>query len=436
MAVSTIKAKTTSAHPTRSETALLFLYFFFVIAAFWTLKPLKTSTVVKSIGIEFYPLVKQGLVVVVPMMVAVYSALACRLSRARLVYFFNGLFLTSNLVLWALLTHMRSSSVELVFFYHVDAYVTVMVTLFWTYLNDMYASSGARKIYGYVGAGGLIGGVMGSLISGWASELLRTHIILVSAVFMIPIFAIVFTLERTTAIKTKAAGANLAGCGHPDARTPWMQQIKDGLRTVMLSKYMMSIVAIVGLYEIVSTIVDFQFNEVTAAKFDSKDAMAGFQGKVFFIGQIVSVGVQLVLTTFIHRKCGIVHGLLFLPLALLIGSSLFIILPTLAVITAVIGSEAAFSYSINQASKEILYVPLDPVSKYGGKAFIDMFVLRAAKTLGAIILLAYIFWLKAAGIGSWFLMGIALAAVMGWLMAVRYVGSAFAKRSGCNEDTI
>jgi AAA family ATP:ADP antiporter len=311
-----------------------------------------------------------------------------------------------------------------------------MVTLFWTYLNDMYQTNDAKKIYGYVGAGGLIGGVMGTLVSGWASEILGTHIILVSAVFMVPIFAIVARLERGISPNGIGPVKHLSTCMDPATSKSRIQQFKDGLNTVILSKYMMSIVAIVGFYEVVSTIVDFQFNEVTAALFDSPDAMAGFQGKVFFVGQVASIGVQLFLTTLIHRKCGIVHGLLFLPLALLIGSSLFLVIPTLAVITAVIGSEAAFNYSINQASKEILYVPLDPVSKYGGKAFIDMFVLRSAKTVGALILLAYVFWLKAAGVGSWFLMGIAVIAVMGWLLAVRYVGGAFVERSRCNDETM
>ena len=76
------------------------------------------------------------------------------------------------------------------------------------------------------------------------------------------------------------------------------------------------------------------------------------------------------------------------------------------------------SYSINQTSKEILYLPLDPVSKYKGKAFIDMFVLRAAKTLGAVILLCYTLFLKHHGVPAGVLTLAAVAALAAWVYAI------------------
>jgi len=68
--------------------ALSFLYFFLVIATFWTLKPLRTSEVIKAFGVQYYPVFKQGLLVFMPAILSGYFMLSCFFNRARLVYFF------------------------------------------------------------------------------------------------------------------------------------------------------------------------------------------------------------------------------------------------------------------------------------------------------------------------------------------------------------
>jgi AAA family ATP:ADP antiporter len=159
--------------------------------------------------------------------------------------------------------------------------------------------------------------------------------------------------------------------------------------------------------------------------------MAQFQGQVFFYANISAFFIMVLLTPFIHRKCGIMVGLLFLPVALLLGSAGFYVQPILAVSAIMIGAEAAFAYSINQASKEILYVPLDRTAKYKGKAFIDMFVFRAGKAIGATLVLSYSLWLVHSGFTHRFLMGISIVLLVIWLLSVAMAGRAFKKRSQC-----
>lgn len=257
----------------KKKSILLFLFFFCVIAAFWTLKPLRTSSVVKSFGPDYYPLIKQGLVVFIPFVVALYSIMTCKLSRGRLVYVITGLFLIGDIALWGLFRAMPSNWIKIVFFYYVDTYITVMVVLFWSYLNDVFKAGEAKKYYGFIGAGGLVGGIVGSSISGWASNLLGDNIILVAALFMVPIVVIVGILEQDappsdmSVVCAKKEGDSMGTV------------LSEGVVTVLRSKYLMSVVAIVGIYEIISTIIDYQFNASSALAFSSRADMAGFQGK-------------------------------------------------------------------------------------------------------------------------------------------------------------
>ena len=54
--------------------------------------------------------------------------------------------------------------------------------------------------------------------------------------------------------------------------------------------------------------------------------------------------------------------------------------------------EARTAFSINRASRELLYIPLDPVLIYQAKAWIDMFGYRLFKVLGSLAIIVFTQW--------------------------------------------
>ena len=419
----------------RKKAIFSFLFFFLVIAVFWTLKPLRTSGVVKSIDLDYYPLVKQGVLLFIPFIIMVYSFLACFFTRARLVYFFCAVFVSLNVVFWWAFETTDVTWVKLTFFYYVDAYTTIMVTIFWTYVNDIHDAKSAKRVYGFIGAGGLLGGILGSLISGWASGALGNQIILVSALLILPISVLVRLIEKGLKEQFGEDEGKLAVCRNEEHQKKKMSVFTEGIAAVLKSKYLFNILLIVGIYEVISAIIDYQFNVSASAAFDSVLALSSFQGKVFFSAQVMALGIQLVIVPIIYKRYGVISGLLFLPMMLGIGALTFIISPILPVIGFMIASEASLAYSVNQASKEILYIPLDAVSKYKGKAFIDMFGIRMFKTLGAGFLLFYTLKLKSLGVSSEYLMVFVLVLAAIWLRSVFCVSKGFKVLSrGQNEN--
>ncbi|MFP3786920.1 Npt1/Npt2 family nucleotide transporter, partial [Burkholderia sp. SIMBA_024] len=76
----------------------------------------------------------------------------------------------------------------------------------------------------------------------------------------------------------------------------------EGARLVINSKYLLAIVGLIGLYEIVSNIVDFQLSATIAAQVTgdlNRDAYFGYVGQVT---GILSFVVQLFLTSFIMKR--------------------------------------------------------------------------------------------------------------------------------------
>ena len=144
--------------------------------------------------------------------------------------------------------------------------------------------------------------------------------------------------------------------------------------------------AIVAFYEIVSTIMDFQFTRSVEL------LVAGSTGAhfslVYAITNVSAMIVQLLFTSFIMTRFGVGTALMVLPVAAAIGSAGFFIVPALWTGSLLNTADNAFSYSINQSAKEALYVPATREEKYKAKAFIDMFVQRFAKSVAVGISLA------------------------------------------------
>ena len=152
-------------------------------------------------------------------------------------------------------------------------------------------------------------------------------------------------------------------------------------------------------------VVEFQFLKAIEAAYSDLDERTAFIGEFFGVLGLVSIAVNLALTPMIHRYLGIMAGMLVQPVLLAVCSFGFIWQPTLAMASAMKISDRGLSYSINRASKEQLYIPVDPVLTYQAKAWIDMLGYRLFKIAGAGLIIVYT---------EWFALGDAVAPI-GWL---------------------
>jgi AAA family ATP:ADP antiporter len=228
-------------------------------------------------------------------------------------------------------------------------------------------------------------------------------------------------------VDTQTAAADSAGQAAPVssqiADTTTGNPALEGARLVWRSPYLLSIAGIVGLYEIVSTVLDFQFTSTIAHYLDGPAIGAQFS-TVFAITNVVSMGVQLFLTSVIMTRLGVGAALFILPLTSLGGSVGFMAVPALWVGSLLNTADNGFSYSINQSAKEALYVPTSPDEKYKAKAFIDMFVQRFAKALAVVVSLGITALFKDFSSLRW-LSVFVLLMIGVWIVAVRYAGKHF-----------
>ena len=185
----------------------------------------------------------------------------------------------------------------------------------------------------------------------------------------------------------------------------------------------MAIAGIVGLYEIVSTLMDFQFTSTIEYYLDGPDIGRQFS-TVFSITNVVSMFVQLFLTSYVMTRFGVTAALMFLPMAILVGSAGFIAFPILWMGSLLNTADNGFSYSINQSAKETLYVPTTREEKYKAKAFIDMFIQRFAKAIAVLLSLGVTILFSEYSSVRWLSVAVLLA-VITWVFLIRFVGRRF-----------
>jgi AAA family ATP:ADP antiporter len=411
---------------------LFFLFWFLVIVVFWVLKPLKTGMFIDPLGdrgaeLELYA--KLGNIGVAIVAVAVFSWLYNKFGSRYLIPALCVLFIAA--LLWFAVT--LSSPGEpgapkyWAFYLFGDAWSTVWVTTFWAYLNEMTATGQSKRLYGLIGGGGIIGGLVGATVVATTVENLGSVTLITgTAVATVLLGLIAFRIEALASREDIPIGrgrveTRIVASGEKQANAAI-----EGARLSLTSKYLFAIVMIVFLYEFASQILDYLFkNELESIQ--GAEATSAFYANIGVIINTVSVITQFFLVSFIMRRFGITTALLVLPAAMLISSGVYFAVPVLWAGSLLTISDNSLNYSINQTSRETLYVPTAADVKYKARAFANMFVQRFGK--GIAILMA----LGLTAVPIRFLSFLAMGVIAIWAGFAWYAGRRFDEQA---EDAL
>ena len=229
-----------------------------------------------------------------------------------------------------------------------------------------------------------IGGVLG----GWVSAMFIKHTPLQTPDLLLTAAAIIAIIFVLTWFMGRAG----IFC-EVDHVVRIIEPSSGGWRILSHSRYLLLIAAILLLAQLASPIVEYQFLNSVEASYPEREARTAFLSLFFAVLGAVSIAVNMGITPLVHRALGAIAGLLVQPLMIWIFSWCFFFQSTLFFAGATKISDRAMSYSINRASKELLYVPVDSILIYQAKAWIDMFGYRLFKVAGSVLILLFTQWL-------------------------------------------
>jgi len=362
---------------------------FCLLGSFSSLKPLKESLFINMVGADYYPLVKNISVVLMFLVVMLYSKIVDYVSKQNLIYVFLVFYISLGAVLVALLAHPTLGVantearvdrwVAWFFYLFVESYITMMISLFWSFVNDVTSASSAKKGYGMIMFGSQSGAVVFAAV-GWAlvsnASTYATRVPLLLALSMVLFALLGFFVWRLTCVVPAAALRTQDADKREESVGIW-----EGLKTVVTRPYVVSIFLLVSFQEVITSLMHFQQAAIAEAVF-SKALLTNYYFTMNFALQVLSCSFALFGTSYLHRTIGTRASLISFPLLLLCAGILYLFFPNLYVVTLFLVLLKGLHYAFNQPVRETLYIPTSKDIKYKAKAWIDVVGLRGAKAVG------------------------------------------------------
>ncbi len=256
-----------------------------------------------------------------------------------------------------------------------DCYIVVLVEIFYAIANASYAIRSARWLYGGFGLFGALASMAGGVAVGPLAARLGTA----------------GTLHVVAGLLVVSALAALPGA-RPGVRRPPAERPRPVLAVLRGSPYLALVLLLVGVVQVVVTLVDFQFNAAVEAHLADTDARTALIGQVY---AAISTGTLVLhgLTGPVLRAVGVPAVLLGVPLVLGAGLAAGAAWPGFAAAAALKVASKVFDYTWFRAAKELLYIPLSYDEKTAGKSAVDLLTYRGGKAGASFLILG----LQAAG---------------------------------------
>ncbi|HYR32647.1 MAG TPA: MFS transporter [Burkholderiales bacterium] len=346
-----------------------FAYFFCLLAAYYILRPLRDEMGVAG-GVRNLQWLFTATFATMLVAVPVYGALVARLPRRRFIPLVYHFFVANLAIFWLLLTvDFERQTVARVFFVWISVFNLFAVSVFWSFMADIYASEQAKRLYGFIAAGGSAGALAGPAITiGLAQAIGVVNLVVVAAVLL---EVAVLCATRLEPRKEAPVGEAKIGGG-----------ALDGLMMILRSPYIAGIALWVGVLSIAATFLYFEQAAIVAAASDDPAVRTRIFATVDLAVGLLTLLVQFFATGKLIQRFGVGPALALLPFVFALGFALLAAAPVLAVVVAFQALQRTANFAISNPAREVLFTVLARDEKYKAKNVIDIVAVRGADAAG------------------------------------------------------
>ncbi|MGZ5240742.1 MAG: NTP/NDP exchange transporter [Caldimonas sp.] len=395
-----------------------FGYFFMLLASYYVLRPLRDRMGIAG-GVKALPWLFTATFVTLLVAQPLYGALVARLPRRRFIPIVYQFFAANLAVFWVLLTFgIEPVLVARVFFVWVSVFNLFAVAVFWSFMADLFSSEQGKRLFGFIGAGGTAGGLLGPAITiVLAVPLGPANLVLVAIAFLELAVFCVFRLERS------AGGAAPAGVSRDDR--PVGGSALAALREVLSSPYLLGMAAWVALLSLGATVLYLVQAQIVA------DAVhgAGEQTRVFAsvdlaVG-LLTLATQVFATGRLLRRFGTGVAAGSLPAVYLLGFAALALAPGLVVVLGFQVMQRWVNFAIANPARQVFFTVVDREAKYKAKNLIDVVVYRGSDAASSWLFDS----LEAVGLKLGAIALGALPIAAGWLLLSTALGRSHERRA-------
>ena len=352
-----------------------FFYFFTLMCGYAILKPLRDEMATAK-GVRGVPWLFTVTFLVMLVAVPAFSALVSRWPRQQVLPFVYRFFLLHLLAFFLVLRlGVERDGVARVFFVWVSVYNLFVVSVFWTFMADLFVNEQGRRLFGFIAAGGTTGMLVGPfLVTLLAEPVGATNLMLLTAALLEASARCVRRLsQQVTAIPTRSGPlAPPVGGG-----------MFDGVRLLLASPLLRGLALQMLLYAATSTFLYYQQVHIVDREASGANARAAAFAQIDFWVQVLTLVLQLFVTGRLIHRFGLSAALAVAPLLTALGFAGLALLPAMGMLIAFKALRNASHYALERPGREILFTGVDRETKYKSKGFIDTVVYRGSDTVSS-----------------------------------------------------
>jgi AAA family ATP:ADP antiporter len=351
-----------------------FAYFFALLAGYYVLRPLRDQMGIAG-GVKNLPWLFTATFVTLLVAQPLYGALVARLPRARFIPIVYHFFVLNLLVFWALLTFdIETAIVARVFFVWVSVFNLFAVAVFWSFMADLFTSEQGKRLFGFIGAGGTAGALLGPIITIWLSVPLGPVNLMIAAVIFLELAVFcVYRLERNVVVHVRAQAQMQTESigGSAFAAIP----------ELVRSPYILGIAVWVALLSYAATIIYFEQAHIVSEAVKS----AGLQTRIFasidLAVSLLTLITQLLITGQVLKRLGTGVAAAALPAVYIVGFAALAVMPTLIVVVTVQVVQRWMNFAIANPARQLFFTVVTREEKYKAKNLVDVVVYRGSDAL-------------------------------------------------------
>ena len=349
--------------------------------------------------------------------VALYGVAVSRIRFTFLVPAMYGIFaLTFAIFYLSASASTDRTLVDKSFYVWVSVFSLFHISVFWSFMSDLFNKEQAGRLFSIIAAGASVGGLIGPSIPSFFSDSLGTdNLMLIASLMLLVPIPIIFYLQSLKSTDLHNAALTPSNAGASIGGNPFA-----GFKLFFSNPYLLAIGLFILLYTGISSFVYFELKNILAHL--TRPERTAVWAQMDLAVNVLSIGTGLFATGRIVSKFGMPFTIAIVPVLIAIGLLVIAASPLMAVVVGLQVIRRAGNYAVTRPAREMLFTRVDRETRFKAKPVIDIVAYRGGDTL-----MAWLFTGLTQGLG----LGLAAVAIVGagiaalWAIVGIYLGRWF-----------
>ncbi len=400
--------------------ALSFLFAFSLMAAYYVLRPVRDAMASDWTDAELSWLWTLNFFISA-VAVLFYGFVVSRIELKKLVPGIYIFFAASFLLFYlATLGLSDTGFIDKSFYVWVSFFALFHISVFWSFMSDIYSKAQSLRLFGLFGAGASIGAVVGPSLPVLLGKAIGVYnLLLIAALILLLIVPIIFYLDKHRSMSAspgnETAPASLKSIGG---------DFFGGFIDFLSHRFLLGIGLFILLYTMMSTFVYFELKNVMV-EYD-RATRAQYWGIMDLIVNSLAIVTALFATSRLATNFGLAITLALVPVIMVFGWIAVAVAPGLALLVALQIVRRAGNYAITRPGREMLFTGVERETRFKTKPVIDIVVYRGGDVVAG---WTYTGLAQGVGLGLGSIAAIAAALALLWALVAVFLGNQYRKTS-------